>query len=179
MNVLNQRGPTGIINRTGLAGSSATLVDCRSEDFLDNIEDGIKSTVRVLIDHGYLTISSCEGHADSYSERTVSVIASDEDFNRILLAIVLANADTSDDEVIRYFVHPLDAKMNLYRDIDVKDWEVIDILFGGYDDKKTIIRQECFERQISLIDRSESMENERIDDAQRYLFRGGNSDQYA
>ena len=71
----NKLGDDGVINIDGKIGSVAESLDISDPEFFDSIETGIKSTVRVLINNGFKTYSSCQGHYDaSFSLRNVVVV---------------------------------------------------------------------------------------------------------
>lgn len=70
----NVKSPEGIINVTGTLGDKSFILDPDDEGFFDEIEDGISSTVRCILDAGFRTVSSCEGHQhDLYQIRSVSI----------------------------------------------------------------------------------------------------------
>ena len=73
--IKNVVGKDGIINLTGEIGSPAKMYKVEDSEFWDNIEEGIKSTVKVIIDNGFKTYSSCQGHINTeYNSRSVTVI---------------------------------------------------------------------------------------------------------
>ena len=52
----------GNINFEGSRYSKSLLINNREPDFLDEIEDGIKPIIKVLVNKGFDTYSSCQGH---------------------------------------------------------------------------------------------------------------------
>lgn len=69
----NISGENGVINKTGRIGSSSTILCPNDDDFFQNIESGILSTVQLLVYNGITTFSSCQGHSDN-SSRNVGII---------------------------------------------------------------------------------------------------------
>lgn len=173
----NIRGPSGIINRTGTPGSSATLVDCHADGFWSNIEDGILSTVRILVAHGYYTVSSCEGHPDSYSARTVSVLGSADTIDGLLDVICKINRN-SHRKPILYVRHPRDLKMRLYQEERFVDPSVLDIFFGDFRDKATFDNQADFDSSVPDADSGRTACHRDAVIVDEYRFANGHLDTY-
>ncbi|UZQ81819.1 radical SAM/SPASM domain-containing protein [Thermoanaerobacter sp. RKWS2] len=57
-----KKGRYGNINLEGQKGKPSLILNNREQDFLDEIEDGIKPLVKACIDKYIDTYSSCEGH---------------------------------------------------------------------------------------------------------------------
>ena len=161
---MNKRGSHGIINCTGSPGDPAELVDCREKDFLQNIEDGILSTVVVLLNKGLYTVSSCQGHDVSCPYRSVSIVDEISIIRWFQQAVYRINSNESFKKPITYFILPYQTEDNLY-DGCFQDPCVIDINFGDYRDNETIIKQHAFEMFINthLIEGvSEKLSNETV-----------------
>lgn len=56
---------TGRINLTGECYSFANMLQIGDEDFWSNIEEGIRPLVKIFVDNGIETYSSCHGHFDN------------------------------------------------------------------------------------------------------------------
>lgn len=141
---MNKRGSHGIINCTGSPGAPSDLVDCRDSDFLRNIEDGIASTVIVLLNKGLFTVSSCQGHAVSCPYRCVSIVDNIPVIRWLQQAVYTINQTESFQNPITYFMLPFRPECNLY-DGCFQDPCVIDIVFGDFRDSETIAKQSAFE----------------------------------
>lgn len=141
---MNKRGSNGIINSTGLPGDSAELVDCREKDFLQNIEDGILSTVIIILRKGFYTLSSCQGHDVSCPYRCVSIVDDMENIRWLQKAVYMINQAESFKSSITYFILPYQSESNLYNGC-FRDPCVIDIIFGDYRAGETIMKQQAFE----------------------------------
>jgi hypothetical protein len=59
---MNVKGHDGNINNTGKPFDAAEIFPINYEYFWDMIEDNIKPLVKVIINLGFETYSSCEGH---------------------------------------------------------------------------------------------------------------------
>lgn len=156
---MNIRGKTGIINETGLPGAAAELLDCRSADFMENIEDGIYSTVQTVITRGLWPVSSCEGHVESCPFRCVSVVDEPEMLRGIQYAIHQINQEYRFQNPICYYLLPYQENCTLYRDI-LKAPGVIDISFGDFRQPETLQKQQAFEGYLAagrLLPRQEAL----------------------
>lgn len=140
----NIRGVDGIINRTGTPGAPSDIVDCRDDFFWDNIEDGIRSTVKAIVDKGFLTVSSCEGHASSCPFRCVSIICEEEDIRWFQLAISKINDNLDIKVPIMYALLDKQPAFCLYNN-DFHNPKIIDISFGHFDSLETHKKQKAFE----------------------------------
>lgn len=139
----NVRGPEGVINLTGRLGDPAELVSIDAPDFYDNIEDGIISTVRLLVDNGFITTTSCQGHFDKrFFMRTVTVRLNKNEIEWWRLFISEMNILGSFREPVTYHILKTDKE---------NEFDLM-ILFGSvYDIDETIIKQKKFEDNIPTI----------------------------
>lgn len=144
----NRVGKSGIINKTGTPGSPGLLVDCRSERFYENIEKNILSTVSLLVEQGYFTLSSCEGHIESCPFRCVSVIAEIEIIHGFQRAIHQTHMLDTAIGRIRYCLLNPNPALELYLG-EFTHPLIIDISFGDIRDENTQIRQNIFNTYIS------------------------------
>ena len=74
--MLNKLNPDGSIN---LGGKNNVLVSPYSNNFYEEIEEGIVETVKILLSKGYLTVSSCDGFHDFNETAHVSVLVNSEE----------------------------------------------------------------------------------------------------
>lgn len=66
--MIQKKGIYGNINSDGTRDGLAGIYNNRDKDFLDEVEDGMKSIVSTCIDVGIDTFSACQGHI--YSNET-------------------------------------------------------------------------------------------------------------
>ena len=66
----NKLNPDGSIN---LGNHINAIVSPYDTDFYNDIEEGVKDSVRTLLDMGYLTIASCDGNHEFNGEAQVTV----------------------------------------------------------------------------------------------------------
>lgn len=144
---MNKRGQYGIINATGLPGDSSELHDCREQNFLVNIEDGIKDTVVAVLNRGLFTVSSCEGHAITCPYRCVSIINDAPVIKWLQQAIYELNKSGAYHHPITYYLLPYQQECRLYSGCFDRPL-IIDIDFGDFRDNETIIRQRAFENYL-------------------------------
>lgn len=135
----NKLGDDGVINIDGKIGSVAEILDISDPEFFDSIETGIKSTVRVLINNGFKTYSSCQGHYDaSFSLRNVVVVLEsfEVDFWRAMIAEI---------NILNKFQEPI-----TYLLVDYKDGKKgLMIIFGSvFQLDEVEKKQKCFENVI-------------------------------
>lgn len=159
---MNIRGSHGIINQTGTPGAPSELVDCRSKDFLQNIEEEIMSTVIVILNKGLYTVSSCQGHSVSCPYRCVSIVDEISIIRWLQYTVYIINNTESFRTPITYFILPFQSELSLYNGC-FRDPCVIDIIFGDYRDEETAIKQHAFEvylRTHSVKEVSEQLSNE-------------------
>ena len=147
----NIRGKDGIINHTGCPGSPSELVDCRSDTFWDNIEEGIISTVRILVEKGFYTVSSCQGHLTSCPIRCVSVIGEIEDIRWFQYAVAEINRSLAVSRPIQYFLLEKQKKFTLYDGL-FSNPQIIEISFGHFQHRETETKQKAFEEYIRTHD---------------------------
>lgn len=145
---MNVAGEDGIINRDGLPGSSSDLVDCRSMDFWDNIEEGILSTVKCLVSAGFLTFSSCQGHRSSNRNRCVSFFLEYNIAHWLISGVNSLNGRHCFRHPIIAVIEKADTRCSLYQgEFDLP--YIADIVFGDFEESETIEKQSCFEEWIS------------------------------
>lgn len=137
----NKKGDFGVINSTGKIGSPAHIIPIDSPDFYENIEKGIKSTVRTILSVGYITYSSCEGHKiEGYDTKTVTVILKNSDINKWKNMISRVNAENEFKNPISYLI--LDSfKDNL-------ECHFMILIGSVFDNKETLIKQECLNKAV-------------------------------
>lgn len=143
----NIHGKDGIINRTGLPGASSNLIDCRNEDFWDDIEDGIRSTVKAFVSHGFYTVSSCQGHASSCSIRCISIIDERTKIRWIQQAVAEINMSNPRRNPIRYALLDKNPSYTLYSGIFSAP-KIIDIALGHFLSEDTVANQNDLENYI-------------------------------
>lgn len=135
-------GEDGVINIDGKIGSKAEILKVDDPNFYDAIEDGIKDTVRILIENNFETYSSCQGHnAPSYSLRNVVVVLdeSEIDFWRAMIAEL---------NILKAFKDPITYIIVEYKN-NKKGFMII---FGSiYQIEETEYKQKCFEECIPKI----------------------------
>ena len=141
---MNKRGSHGIINCTGSPGDPSELVDCRERDFLQNIEEGIKSTVIVILNKGLFTLSSCQGHAISCPYRCVSIVDDITIIRWIQQSVYTINQTELYKIPISYYILPYQDECKLYPGCFENPY-IIDINFGDFRDDETITKQISFE----------------------------------
>lgn len=112
----NILGNEGYINKSGKFGSSSVLVDCRKEYFLQNIEKGILSTIKTLIDCGYMTVTSCQGHKNYNENRTVTIQVEKEQLG-FFKKIVFDINNEVDSKCCKYVILDINNKFDLYEGI--------------------------------------------------------------
>lgn len=143
---MNKKGSGGFINHTGEYGASSTLVDCRDPLFYQNIEDGIYSTVKALVNHGFFTHSSCQGHTGYNEIRSVTIQGDDTVIN--FLQYIIWSINQSHKEIcIKYIILPINEGANLYKGV-FTDGKRIQIQFGNCNDPQTLNAQKIFEDSI-------------------------------
>lgn len=81
MNEYNTRHPNGQIR---VIGRTNVIVSPYDDQFYSQIEDGIIDAVRILVDKGYLPISSCIGH-NLFADAQCTVVV---DSNRTADALI-------------------------------------------------------------------------------------------
>lgn len=140
----NIKGANGVINKTGTEGAPSHIVDCREKDFYSNIEENIKDTVKCLIEAGFMTFSSCEGHSWS-PIRNVSLVVNDAECKQIQKMIYHVFKDSMCG-VIHYAIRNYDV-FELYNDLYTQP-KVISIFFGSIYCKDTLFKQEIFNNAI-------------------------------
>lgn len=145
---MNVRGKTGIINETGLPGAPAELLDCRSADFMENIEDGVRSTVQAVLAAGLWPVSSCQGHLESCPFCCVSLADEPEMLWGIQYAIHEINREGHFSFPVCYYLLPYRESCALYRDV-LKAPGVIDISFGDFRQPETVQKQRAFEAYLA------------------------------
>ncbi len=141
----NIRGKEGIINLDGKLGSDSLILDVNEPDFYECIEDGIKSTVKILIDNGFATYSSCQGHDSlEYSCRNVVVILAEKE-------ILPWKAMIADLNILNKFKKPITYAIVDYRE----NKKGFMILIGSiYNLSETLKKQSCLEKAIPNIKKS-------------------------
>jgi hypothetical protein len=75
MKMLNRLHSDGSIK---VEGKINIIVSPYADNFFDEIEVGIKDAVRLLLDLGYLTISSCDGNNSFSQDAHVTVVLDNE-----------------------------------------------------------------------------------------------------
>lgn len=148
----NKKGIDGIINHTGLPGAPSELIDCREDDFWDNIEEGIKSTVKVVIECGFMTVSSCQGHEASNPFRCVSIIGEVREVRWIQYVVAIINQTANFAQPIQYSLLEKNTAMKLYDGMFERPI-IIDISFGDCRRQDTSVKQKAFEKYLSEYDR--------------------------
>lgn len=144
----NILGNEGFINKTGKFGASSILVDCRNEYFLQNIEEGILSTVKTLIECGYMTVTSCQGHKNYNENRTVTIQVEKEQLNFFKKIILDINSEINS-KCCRYVILDINSKFDLYEGL-FKNPKKIEIIFGKCTNPETVIAQKKFETLIKM-----------------------------
>ncbi len=140
----NKVGQYGVINKTGKIGSSAVLYKTTDPEFWKNIEKGIKSSVKSVINIGYETYSSCQGHRGTlYNKRTLTVILSNEEIDIWIYFLDTLNIFFLTDHPITYLLIPKsDNKTNIM------------INFGDIENKKCVkINQKYFNKFVTVINK--------------------------
>ena len=140
----NVKSSDGVINSTGQIGSPAFIVDPSSIDFYDEIEDGIKSTVKCAIDSGFETFSSCQGHAckeSGYQQRTITLLL--EKFELVFWRCMIADLN-----IINQFNPPIE-----YHILENEDGKIdfMIIIGSAYDLEETCKKQSALEKEILQI----------------------------
>lgn len=143
---MNKIGEEGFINHTGKFGASADLIHIDAENFFDNIEEGIYNTVKVLVENGFFTCSSCQGHVGYNKARTVTVQGTKEDIN-YLKSVVWRVRQCDKNLKVQYMVLPLMEKGNIYKE-NLDHCAKIMIYFGPCDLASTLKGQDVFEKYI-------------------------------
>ena len=140
--IKNRKGSDGRINETGKPGSPSRILDVRDADFFENVEDGIKSTVRAVISSGFETISSCQGHNDlGYVNRTVSLLLESDE-------IIYWRTMIADLNIVNGFRRPIKYFVSNYKD-GIKKFMII---FGSVQDmKETELKQQAFDKTVPKI----------------------------
>lgn len=132
----NVRGDDGCINATGVPGGNAKMLKSSLDvDFLSQIEDGIKDTVILLLEYGFSTFSSCQGHSYGSKYCFVSII---DDYEQII------NYKNSFENYlnnnIKYMIKPIILELSKYDDeMDIynrmkKNLTILKFIFGSSDD---------------------------------------------
>ncbi len=145
---MNIRGENGIINSSGKPGSPSELIDCHEENFLSNIEDGIKSTVISIVSSGFHTLSSCQGHEESCPYRCVSIVDDISVIRALQFMIYTINSSNAFYDPITYYLLPYQKECGLYSG-KFRHPAVIDIIFGDCRKTGTIQKQRIFEDFIT------------------------------
>lgn len=143
---MNIKGKEGFINKLGTYGASSELIDCRSEGFLENIEDGIYSTVKTLIENGYLTVSSCQGHVNYNKNRTVTIQVEENMIDYFRYLVYRVNEDLTV-SALRYLILDMIPGFDLYQGY-YKNPKKIQFIFGSCIDSQTELIQKKFEHYI-------------------------------
>lgn len=135
----NILGADGIINIDGKLGSAAEILQIDDPYFYNAIEDGIKSTVKILIDNGFETYSSCQGHHDfRYSLRNVSLVLKESEIDAWRAMIAELN-------IMKNFAKPITYAIVEYK----KKKKGLMIIFGSvFNMQETEYKQKCFEECI-------------------------------
>ena len=135
----NVLGTDGVINLDGKLGSKAEILKTDDPLFYESIEEGIRSTVKILIDNGFITYSSCQGHhSHDYSFRNVVVVLEQYEIDAWRAMIAELN-------ILKKFKQPITYLVVDYRD-NKKGLMVI--LGSVFDIKETEFKQKCFEESI-------------------------------
>lgn len=138
----NRFGEDGVINLEGKVGSPSLILDIEDPFFFDSIEHGIKSTIEVLIENGFRTYSSCQGHHNpDFSVRNVVVILEPHE-------VVFWRAMIAELNIINGFNSPI-----TYVCVDYQnDLKGLMIMFGSIFQIEEVERkQNCFEIAIPTI----------------------------
>ena len=143
----NTVGDDGTINEGGKTGFASRIVDCRDNDFWNNIEAGVLNTVRALVDSGYFTISSCQGHLEGNPNRCVSVIGEKHVIAGFQKAIDTINSINPNITPITYHLLEVQDTCSVYRN-EFKSPLIIDIIFGDYRENDTALMQNLFEQCV-------------------------------
>ena len=140
----NILGDDGIINLDGKLGSKSEILSSDDPLFYDAIEEGIKSTVKKLIDNGFETYSSCQGHHDpKYSLRNIVIVLTENEINAWRAMIAELN-------IQKKFAIPITHLIVQYKN-NKKGLMVI--LGSVFDIEETKYKQKCFEECIPNIKR--------------------------
>lgn len=138
----NKLGEDGVINLDGKLGSEAQLLSVDDPDFFNAIELEIRQTVKVIIENGFVTYSSCQGHhSPLYSLRNVVVVLPEQeiDYWRAMIAEI---------NILNQFSDPISYSIVDYRN----DKKGLMIIFGSiFQLKETVLKQKCFEEYIPLV----------------------------
>ena len=127
--------------------SASSYRNPEDKDFWTGIEPGILSTVKVLLDNGYETVSSCEGHPYvPYRERCVTVRVSKERIDDLLNTMVKINESNV------FKIPLLFCSLEVPQDTGLRD---VQILFGEYNNPSTFEKQNIFNQYISRAEQFE------------------------
>lgn len=151
-----------MINLAGRPGSPATLVDCRCPDFWDNIETGVRSTVRCVLDRGWRTVSSCEGHEEASPWRCFSVMAEQEQIHAFIQMIARFNAAHRPDIEIAFSVFSPDRHLHLYEDEFPVHPLIADVILGNIRDADLARKQTIFENYLCRYDFTVPVDSELV-----------------
>lgn len=143
---MNIRGDEGFINSLGKFGSPSELIDCREEGFLENIEDGIYTTVKKLVENGYMTVSSCQGHMNYNENRTVTIQVENDSIDYFRYLVYMINEELNTNK-LRYLILDMLTCFDLYHGYH-KEPRKIQFIFGSCTDPQTEIIQKKFEEFI-------------------------------
>lgn len=138
----NRCGEDGVINLEGKIGSPSLILDIEDPFFFDSIEHGIKSTVEVLIENGFRTYSSCQGHHNpEFSVRNVVVVLEPHE-------VVFWRAMIAELNIVNEFNSPI-----TYVCVDYKNGlKGLMIMFGSIFQIEEVERkQHCFEEWVPNI----------------------------
>ncbi len=140
----NIKSSDGVINATGKLGDSAHIVSPASVDFFDEIEDGIKSTVRCAIETGFETFSSCQGHVgcdSKYQQRTVTLILDNNE-------LIFWQHMISDLNIVHQYKSPIEYHILARKD---SRFDFMILIGSVYDLNETITKQNDLEKAILTI----------------------------
>ena len=146
----NISGEEGVINNNGCLDSPSTIVNPEDDDFFQNIESEILSTVQLLLYNGVTTFSSCQGHSNN-SSRNVGLIIEQTDVNKWANFIAHINCHCGLEQPINAIVVHIPRCELTKKFIDPVGFVII---FGipNINLESTVYNQSVFNRELTSID---------------------------
>lgn len=144
----NVKGDLGVINKSGKIGDSAFLINPKEKTFWDNIEQGVKSTVKILLNEGLKPYSSCQGHDRVYANRYVAVTMEREEVKGLKNFIYNLNQRKKYNRPILYGLVETPSEKFIYKNEFINP-VIVEIIFGLYNNKETLKKQKDFEQHLN------------------------------